>query len=150
MMYFRTAVLMSLAIATLNPAYAGKKDEIKAIKGLMQEWVDSGDKQDAALAAKLTHAATVHYVTGERFENGLRVVNSEQYAALLEGKKIGGQERKLKIHSVQIDDLLSNAVARIELTSAKATFYQFVALSKIGAGEWKIMSVLSSVKLPQS
>ncbi len=128
---------------------SGPPSDEADIKEMIKKFSLSGDKRDVTLANAVLHKDARQYVTSDRFEGGLFIVTSEQYASLLAAGKIGGIPRSVDIQSIEIDKQKKNAVAQVQLTSEKAVFYSFICLSKISDGSWVIVSVLTSTAKPE-
>ena len=127
------------------PAMAVEDQGVAEIKNLIQLYVDSGDKQDTTLVEHALLSEARQFIPSKK---GISVVDQPLYIKLLAAKRIGGLERKVKIHSIDVDANGINAIAKIELASEKAIFYQYVGLCKIKATEaevWRIVTVLTSV-----
>ena len=118
----------------------GDKD---TIKGMVAEFIQAGDDQNGAMAGKVLHPTSTHHVPGKNFENGILVVSTEQYVAMLDAKKIGGYPRQTDIKSIDLGKWNRSAMVTLELDSDKMKFHQFIGFAKVN-DEWKIVSVLTA------
>ena len=127
------------------PVFANDNKDVEEIKDIIQLFVDSGDKQDPALLEECLLSEAKQFMPSKK---GITIIDNALYTKLLEAKRIGGSKRSVNIHNVELDENGVNAVAKVELTSEKRIFHQFIGLSKIKATEatvWRIVSVLTSV-----
>lgn len=141
---FQVVPLAALAVFAL-PGVAAEPDDEKAIRVLVEQWVDAADTQDSALAERILHPASMQFIPNTKAPGGAMTITREQYVAGIRAKKIGGSPRETKVSSIELDRRGRNAVVKLEIQSETMIFYQFVGLSKLAAKEWKIVSVLTDI-----
>lgn len=130
-----------LAVGT-HPA-STNTDEQK-IREVITNFAAYGDQQNAdAMDAILDpgYRAVLNRLFGSKEINFL---DKFTYLQMLRDKKLGGDQRQVAIHSVDITN--NNAVVKAEFAGQKMTLITFMLLTKTEAGDWKIVVDMPAVK----
>ncbi len=123
---------------------ADEKTDKKEIKASVTLFAKHADEQDvAAMDALLDDQfrALINRLFGS---NTLSFLDKPTYLQLLEDKKIGGDERKVIIHAIDITG--NNASVKATFEGKKQSFASYLLLAKTEAGAWKIATDMPSIQ----
>lgn len=130
-----------LAVGT--PPASTNTDE-QQIREVITNFAAYGDQQNVtAMDAILDpgYRAVLNRLFGSKEVNFL---DKAAYLQMLRDKKLGGDQRQVTIHSVDITN--NNAVVKAEFAGQKMTLITFMLLTKTEAGDWKIVVDMPMMK----
>jgi len=143
---FKSIYLSYLPVVIASIVLCGcrqEKQEIVAIRRVIQAYNKGGDTQNIKLAKRSLYPDSQHYYVDDR-TGKLIVLSTRKYWQWLERKEIGGLARKLVIHTIDVMDNL--ALARVTMENQQKRGDNYLALMKINS-QWKIMNNILEVKL---
>lgn len=108
------------------------------IVAVIESFALGADTQDAERVGRTLHPQSAQYLPAAE---GVRVFTRDQYLALLEAKKIGGQRREMTIGTVEVTEGYL-AFASVQLRTDSLVFLHHFGLMKADGG-WQIMSILT-------
>lgn len=106
------------------------------VRKSVEQFSTAADKQDVQKMRKVLHAEAQQFFVGPE---GLMRLETEAYLGMLEQKQIGGQPRKLKIQSVDVNGDMASVKAT--MSNKAYHFDNYFSLMKID-GKWQIVSVV--------
>ncbi|MGE3800947.1 MAG: nuclear transport factor 2 family protein [Candidatus Kapaibacterium sp.] len=128
------AILTTVLITT--GLQAKEEREMEAITEVIEQFKESGDRQNPELAQPILHDNfTLFYFGGEEWVT----TTKGGYIKALEAKVIGGVERNIRVEEVKITGAV--ATAHVQFSSDEALFDQFVNLVKSESG-WQIVNIV--------
>lgn len=136
------ASMMTLLSSGTHPNFNATHEQ--QIREVVTNFAAYGDQQNAdAMDALLDpgYRAVLNRLFGSKEVNFL---DKATYLQMLRDKKLGGDQRQVTIHSVDITN--NNAVVKAEFIGQKMTLITFMLLTKTEAGEWKIVVDMPAVK----
>ena len=136
-MKFISCLLIGLFLSC-GASIAGDKNEKKQIRDTVNDFMISINNQNVEKATNTLLKEFRAYIISPK---GMMVMTFEDITAALTAKKIGGENRKIKIRSV---DIRSNmATVKVEATNQKGSFVWFLSLLTTEDG-WKIANTLAT------
>jgi len=131
--------LMFLASFLVFAAACGQtKLEKKSIEATVKAFANAGDKQDVERLKSVTHDN--YRLVWYGGKDAPFIADKTMFLGQFEKKEWGGDERDVKIESIQIFDEV-NATAKVVSDGMKAQMRSFFTLIKV-EGEWKIIGEL--------
>ncbi|MEL6654640.1 MAG: nuclear transport factor 2 family protein [Bacteroidota bacterium] len=136
--------LLSLALGlSLMSFMQSENKEEKAIRKVLQTFVQGGDQQDVSMLEGVLHDA-YRVVWNDPASGKVQVLDRATYLSFIEQKKFGGDTRKLKIESISMQDA-SNASAKVYIDGEAADFMGLISLVKAD-GQWQLVQDLTLMK----
>lgn len=131
----RTLGLLGLCLlAVYLWGCGGTSQHQKAIVEAIQKFSKGADTRDVQKIQRVLHEKSHQYFLAK---GNLMNITQKAYLALLKEKKIGGEERALKIESIDVTGTIASA--KVTMVSNKLRFDNYMTLMRIGA-RWKIVS----------
>lgn len=137
----KTLLLGTVLCLAIGNSYGNinpKTNPAKAIIEAVEAFVKSADQQNVAKMEKILHKdfrALLNRLFGGK---DLSVTNKETYLSLLEAKKIGGDDRKVIINSIDIKG--PNAYVQATFQGEKLIFNTYLLLVENEDGGWQIVN----------
>lgn len=116
----------------------------EAIKKAVKTFATAADQQDVEAMDAILHPeyrAVLNQLFGSK---QVTLLDKASYLAMLKAKKIGGDKRSIAIQTVDINDL--NAMVKVQLKGAKATFTTYLLLAKGSDQMWRIISDMPTME----
>lgn len=133
----------SLSMLQVNVPNAPVNSTEVQVKATLEEFVKAGDSRNVEQLKQVLHAhfrVVANQVMGSTTVN---VMTKEQYLALIEEGKLGGDVRTLEILSLEIVN--KNAAAHVRLKGKSVTFDTFYHLVLSSEGQWQLIQDLPFV-----
>lgn len=133
----KTLLLATILCLGINNVY-GHSNPAKAIIEAVEMFAKSADQQNVSKMEKILHKdfrALLNRLFGSK---DLSVTNKATYLSLLEAKKIGGDDRKVIINSMDIKG--SNAYVQATFHGKKLIFETYLLLVESENGTWQIVN----------
>ncbi len=124
-------------------ASCNKVNTDKGIESVVLSYVKAGDERDINVLKKSLH---VNYraLANRVFESEeLQVLSRETYLSLIEKGTIGGDSRRVDIHSIDISG--NNAMVKATFTGNDHIFHTYMLLVRDTDDQWSIVSDLPEV-----
>ncbi|NKB86989.1 MAG: hypothetical protein GKS06_02040 [Acidobacteria bacterium] len=133
----RVAMTASALVVAIV-ASGAPQDDRAAIESVLTDLAQGQDQQDVDRMLSSLHPDSAQFV---QLPSGLVTFDRDTQAAGVRAGQLGGDDREMTIHSVDITG--NAAMAKLELVG-RLTFVHYVGLMKV-EGRWQIMSVVTSV-----
>jgi len=135
--------IVSMALLYAIGSYGQSSQEKTAVKQVITQFADLTANQDATSLADILDP-TFRVVMNQLF--GSKEVMSMDRAAYLEkiqNKEFGGEERKVEIHSIDVNG--KTAQAKVSFKGDAMTFTSYLNFVQVASGEWKLIQDLPTV-----
>lgn len=140
----KTFVGIMMLLFTIGFQAADEKTDKKEIKASVTLFAKHADEQDVAAMDALLDDQFRTLINRLFGSNTLSFLGKPTYLQLLEDKKIGGDERKVIIHAIDITG--NNASVKATFEGKKQSFTSYLLLAKTEAGAWKIATDMPSIQ----
>jgi Putative lumazine-binding len=119
------------------PEVAAETPEQKAVAAAATQFLEGGDKSDAAVLDAVLHP-DYRLVLNRVFGDVITKMDKTTYLKMIADKKIGGVPRKATINSV----VAAGNVGSVDVTTVneKAEFRSFLQFLKEPDGKWRLVS----------
>ncbi len=133
----------SLSMLQVNVPSAPVNSTEMQVKATLEEFVKAGDSRNVEQLKQVLHShfrVVANQVMGSTTVN---IMTKDQYLALIEEGKLGGDVRTLEILSLEIVN--KNAAAHVRLKGKTVTFDTFYHLVLSDEGNWQLIQDLPFV-----
>ncbi|MFK7934629.1 MAG: nuclear transport factor 2 family protein [Saprospiraceae bacterium] len=103
------------------------------------------DQRQVKAADGVLHADFRALVNQFMGSDGVTVLPKSAYLDMLKQEKIGGDQRQVKVHSINLTNNV--AVARVTFTGKELVFHTFIQLVEDKKGNWLIISDMPNVEV---
>lgn len=133
-----------ISLLSITTSCAQNQSDQEKVEAAVAKFVASADSQDVqAMTAVLDdHFRAV--VNRQLGSDQMMVVNKTDYLSLLEAKKLGGDERDVKILALDING--SNAYVKAELNGMALKFTTYLLLASNGNGTWSVVQDMPTIE----
>ncbi|WMX14268.1 nuclear transport factor 2 family protein [Aureispira sp. CCB-E] len=143
----KTLLLGTILCLSLTDNY-GQSNSAKGIVDVVEMFAKSADQQNVTKMKKVLHKdfrALVNRMFGSK---DLSVTDKETYLSLLEAKKIGGDDRAVRINSISIQG--ANAYVHATFVGKKLIFNTYLLLVEQEDGTWQIVNDMPVIEKVES
>ncbi len=134
-----TALIMSIQ----SNVFSQEKTENKAIREVIHEFSNASAQYNYK-ALDLILDNQFRLIMNQLFgSDQLNVMNKTVYLEKIKNKEFGGEERKVEILTVQINN--NNATAHVKFVGATIRFSSYLQLVKNKNKEWRIINDLPTL-----
>jgi len=136
-------IMLSFAAGAMNFTDDEVKDLEKVAKAVNQ-FSSSVDARDVKSTDQVLHAnfrAVVNRLFGSE---EVSIMDKSLYLKMLSDGKIGGDQRKVTIHTINLEG--NNAVVKASFEGAELRFFTFMQLVKDTKGNWTIISDMPRIE----
>ncbi|MEL6671842.1 MAG: nuclear transport factor 2 family protein [Bacteroidota bacterium] len=131
-------MLLTVACAQPQQPNVMENPEVGAIKTVIQQFSKAGDQRDVAALKNLLHE-NYRVIFNRAFgSDAMQIMDKATYVQLIEAGKIGGDQRKVEIVSVDVEEHIASV--KVIQTSEKAIFRSYMILAKDANQQWKLVS----------
>ncbi len=125
---------LALTTGTSPSAVSASSPDLNAITALLEQYNRGTETRNVDLFDGILHPEARQFVAGPQF----MMIDTPTFLQLLGDGTIGGVEREVVTHGVEIDGLL--ATAHVTFEGEAAVFDNYVSLLKLD-GAWQIVSI---------
>ena len=125
----------------VNP-FAQERQE-KNVRYVVLQFIKAGDNRSIATLDSVLHQDFRVVANQLNGINTTSLISKSQYLSLMEAGKLGGDQRTVKIESLQIIE--NNATVRATITGNATVFQTFYSLIKTSNGQWQLIQDLPFV-----
>ncbi|MBR9919244.1 MAG: nuclear transport factor 2 family protein [Bacteroidetes bacterium] len=110
----------------------------------VKDFVNAADARNAAALEKILHP-NFRVIANQTFgSKELSTMSKSDYLGLIQARKIGGDERSVEIHSLDIKG--PNAIVRASFRGQALIFHTYIQLVESPEGTWQIISDMPFVE----
>ena len=139
-------LLCAFALSTPQPT-APDGTAMAKITQVIHDFSTAVDQQDVKETDAVLHAEFRAVVNQFMGAADVTILSKSMYLEMLKSKKIGGDQRKVKVHSIHLTDNV--AVAHVTFTGEKLAFHTFIQLVEDTEKNWSIVSDMPNVAARQ-
>jgi len=135
--------LISLFVLSFQGLKAQSSDE-KAIKGLIAEFAEAGDQNDAQALDRILDE-NYRVVMNRLFGSSeVSIMPRDVYLKKIAKGEFGGDQRRVEVHKILVYG--SNAFVKATLKGKKLTMVSLYACVKDEEGKWKLLTDMPTVR----
>lgn len=136
-------LLCALAFSTTQNL-AEDNNQMAKITQTIHDFSTAVDRQDAKATDAILHTEFRAVVNQFMGAADVTILAKPLYLDMLKAKKIGGDKRAVKVHSINLTNNV--AVARVTFMGKELAFHTFIQLVEDPEGNWLIISDMPNVE----
>jgi len=113
------------------------------VKNVATQFSQYADQQDVTAMSSILNEQYHTYLNRLMGGTQVKTLDKTTYLQMLKDKKIGGDDRKVTIESIDISG--NNASVKIRMEGKKLNFASYLLLAKAESGDWQIVADMPSV-----
>lgn len=125
--------MLSLLALITTPINSDKQK----VKNVATQFAQFADQQDVIAMASILNEQYHTYLNRLMGSTQVKVLDKTTYLQMLKDKKLGGDDRKITIESMDING--NNASVKIRMEGKKLNFDTYLLLAKSESGDWQIV-----------